>query len=248
MKVKTLLLAAAAFMAMGAQAQSVQAPDLTIAQEDMGKVFLVPLTLTMPDGGDFTNIQVNFTLPEGLDVAHVNLDDAEENYILVEDRSVGADAWYTEVGEGIVQKGRPKEAVVSYTTNFDEPSNWPNYDIVGANMSKTPNTDNPNHFVTFFVTPKEGFAGGVRPIRAYVKYTQEDDQSFTFGTPEEREVICNVTFQVPDAVADINAAKAVSSVKYYNAAGVAADSAFEGVNIVVTKYADGSQSVVKVVK
>lgn len=242
MKVKTLLLAAAAFMAMGAQAQSVQAPDLTIAQEDMGKVFLVPLTLTMPDGGDFTNIQVNFTLPEGLDVCMVNQDDAENYFI---DNEEG---WFTEAGEGIVQKGKPKQPVVSYTDNFDEPSNWPNYDIVGANMTKTPNTANPNHFVTFFVTPKEGFAGGVRPIRAYVKYTQEDDQSFTFGTPEEREVICNVTFQVPDAVADINAAKAVSSVKYYNAAGVAADSAFEGVNIVVTKYADGSQSVVKVVK
>lgn len=49
-------------------------------------------------------------------------------------------------------------------------------------------------------------------------------------------------------VSDVNAAKAVASVKYYNAAGVASDNAFQGINIVVTKYADGSQSIVKVVK
>lgn len=58
-------------------------------------------------------------------------------------------------------------------------------------------------------------------------------------------------FVYPDvmtAVTDINTGKAVTSVKYYNAAGVAADNAFEGVNIMVTKYADGSQSVSKVVK
>ncbi len=49
-------------------------------------------------------------------------------------------------------------------------------------------------------------------------------------------------------VSDVNSAKAVASVKYYNAAGVASDNAFQGINIVVTKYADGSQSIVKVVK
>ena len=86
-----------------------------------------------------------------------------------------------------------------------------------------------------------------------MKYTQYDDKSFTVGTLEEEVPICNVTFVAAGpgpqiAVEDINAAKAVSSVKYYNAAGVASDNAFEGVNIVVTKYADGSQSVAKVVK
>ena len=50
------------------------------------------------------------------------------------------------------------------------------------------------------------------------------------------------------AVENINAGKAVAGVKYYNVAGQATDSAFEGVNIVVTTYADGTQNVVKVVK
>lgn len=53
---------------------------------------------------------------------------------------------------------------------------------------------------------------------------------------------------IGSGVNDLGADKAVASVKYYNAAGVAADAAFDGVNIVVTKYVDGSQKVVKIVK
>ena len=50
------------------------------------------------------------------------------------------------------------------------------------------------------------------------------------------------------AVENISAGKAVAGVKYYNVAGQAADKAFDGVNVVVTTYVDGTQSVVKVVK
>ena len=54
--------------------------------------------------------------------------------------------------------------------------------------------------------------------------------------------------EVMTAVSDVNTAKAVTSVKYYNAAGQAADKAFEGVNVMVVKYADGTQNISKVVK
>lgn len=46
----------------------------------------------------------------------------------------------------------------------------------------------------------------------------------------------------------VNAGKTVASVKYYNVAGQAADKAFQGVNIVVTTYTDGTTSTVKVIK
>ena len=46
----------------------------------------------------------------------------------------------------------------------------------------------------------------------------------------------------------INAGKTVASVKYYNVAGQAADKAFQGVNIVVTTYTDGTTQTVKVIK
>jgi 5-hydroxyisourate hydrolase-like protein (transthyretin family) len=46
----------------------------------------------------------------------------------------------------------------------------------------------------------------------------------------------------------VNAGKTVASVKYYNVAGQAADKAFQGVNIVVTTYTDGTTSTIKVIK
>ena len=49
-------------------------------------------------------------------------------------------------------------------------------------------------------------------------------------------------------VNSLNAGKAVAGVKYYNVAGQAADKAFQGVNIVVTTYTDGTTSTVKVIK
>ena len=57
------------------------------------------------------------------------------------------------------------------------------------------------------------------------------------------------TKKVPQTAIDaINGGKAVSSVKYVNVAGVKSDKAFDGVNIVVTTYTDGTQVVTKVVK
>lgn len=54
---------------------------------------------------------------------------------------------------------------------------------------------------------------------------------------------------MPTGIADVEnaAAKAVSTT-YYTPAGVASKTAVKGLNIVVTKYADGSQKVVKVIK
>lgn len=53
--------------------------------------------------------------------------------------------------------------------------------------------------------------------------------------------------QVATAITDITA-KNVSSVRYYNVAGVEAATPFDGVNIVVTSYTDGTTSTAKVIK
>ena len=251
MKVKSLLFAAAACMAVGAMAQpTVTANTFSVTQDDLGKVFPLELTLHMdPDealgvSGDFTNIQVNITFPEGLEPCMIDYDAYDEDGTMTKVDEGGV---FTMEGPDL--KLVKKVPCVSYTDNFDVPENWPTYDVVGANLSKTPNTTNPNHFLTIFCTTRgDKVVTGDRPFTAYVKYTQENDKSHAIGTPTEHFTLTTISFTGPSAVADVNAAKAVSSVKYYNAAGVASDNAFEGVNIVVTKYADGSQSVTKVVK
>ena len=53
---------------------------------------------------------------------------------------------------------------------------------------------------------------------------------------------------IPSAVNDVNASKSVKSVEYVNLNGQVSSSAFEGINIVVTNYTDGSRTATKVVK
>lgn len=58
-------------------------------------------------------------------------------------------------------------------------------------------------------------------------------------------------FRFPDSntgVADVNTAKQVVSKSYYNLAGQASATPFEGLNIVVTRFADGSTQATKVLK
>ena len=50
------------------------------------------------------------------------------------------------------------------------------------------------------------------------------------------------------AVADVAASKQVAGVDYYNMQGQRSNSAHEGVNVVVTRYTDGTKTTAKVVK
>ncbi len=50
------------------------------------------------------------------------------------------------------------------------------------------------------------------------------------------------------AISDVMGNKTVSSVKYYNITGIESDKPFNGVNIVVTRYTDGSFSTTKVLR
>ena len=56
------------------------------------------------------------------------------------------------------------------------------------------------------------------------------------------------TNDIPTAVDDLAAASEVAGVKYVNLAGQVSDRPFDGVNIVVTRMANGSQQVTKMVK
>lgn len=59
------------------------------------------------------------------------------------------------------------------------------------------------------------------------------------------------TFKVTataSAVKDVTTAKEVAGVKYYNIAGVESAQPFDGINVVVTTYTDGSKTTTKVVK
>ena len=65
-------------------------------------------------------------------------------------------------------------------------------------------------------------------------------------TPAKRSL--TVKRQPTTGVEQPAAGKRVVSVRYYNAAGLQSSQPFEGVNIVVTTYADGSKKTEKMMK
>lgn len=75
-------------------------------------------------------------------------------------------------------------------------------------------------------------------------YTVEGFIALFKGAPQ----IMPTMFTLTSSVDGVSTTKAVAGVKYYNVAGVESTRAHEGVNIVVTTYTDGTQTVSKVVK
>ena len=64
----------------------------------------------------------------------------------------------------------------------------------------------------------------------------------------EVEVDGELNSQIPTSIFGVVSYKNVAGVKYYNVAGVESDVPFNGVNIVVTTYDDGSRSTTKILK
>ena len=53
---------------------------------------------------------------------------------------------------------------------------------------------------------------------------------------------------IPTAISTVNANAQVESVRYYNVSGIESSKPFAGMNIVVTRYTDGSSRITKLVK
>ncbi len=81
-----------------------------------------------------------------------------------------------------------------------------------------------------------------------------DNQRFSTGKVDDPYAHLGVntkfyiTIDGTTGVKDVNAAKEVAGVKYFNIAGMESSEPFQGMNIVVTSYTDGTQSTAKVMK
>ncbi|MBR6283532.1 MAG: Ig-like domain-containing protein [Muribaculaceae bacterium] len=150
------------------------APDLTVTTRSVGQLLEIPITLTMPQGGNFTNIEMHVTFPDGLQP-------------MADDEGL-----FGYGGEGI--PFRNKTPLVVFTDNFDKAANWPEFIIVGANMTKTPVTTNPCHIYTLQVTAMPNYEVGEREMLIFAKYTTEDDNSFIVGSTVQYAHLCSVHF------------------------------------------------------
>lgn len=228
MKIKSLLVAGLAVMAMNAFAETYTCSSTLTMPEgytiEAGQSDASFQVLTLNREGDntdnFTNLQINLWLPNGLSVAafalhndtkFYNEDTEEDQQALNLATNMHPDGYYIAAFSNATYRGDQIKI-----------------------------TKNPVNIARVKFAADETFNGG--DINAYIKYTDyaNNDYNNTF-------VLVNIP-KKEVAVENINAGKAVAGVKYYNVAGQAADKAFDGVNVVVTTYADGTQSVAKVVK
>ena len=71
----------------------------------------------------------------------------------------------------------------------------------------------------------------------------------TFGDKAiENDVVAEIELKLLTGVEGISTTKSVTGVTYHNMQGIAATTPFQGLNVVVTQYSDGSKSIAKVIK
>ena len=231
MKIKSLLVAGLACLAMNAVAEDVTyehnsklsfPEDFKIEKEQLGQKVEVYVHALFDDSAyetEYTGItsgNIYLNMPEGLTVTYEDFNEDE--------------VW------ALNARGKKFNPFGAPSCNTVEGQ----YRFIWADMTQTPMVQNDIDMILLELTVDPAFKGG--DIKAYVKYTDYANNDYT--NPE-----CIVAhIEGHSAVANVAAGKAVAGVKYYNVAGQASDKAFDGVNVVVTTYADGTQEVVKVVK
>lgn len=94
------------------------------------------------------------------------------------------------------------------------------------------------------ITLKESSSSGNAPRRVPDSYNGGDA-----GTPAYDYVVYPLSLSdVTTGVTEVNTSKTVANVTYVNIAGMQSAEPFDGVNIVVTTYTDGTRSAVKVIR
>ena len=82
----------------------------------------------------------------------------------------------------------------------------------------------------------------------YPRATEENGSAARVDQPITRFGYAVTELPDPTAVEEVSAAKTVSSVRYFNMTGAESAQPFDGINIVETRYTDGTTSTAKVIR
>lgn len=82
-------------------------------------------------------------------------------------------------------------------------------------------------------------------VKYYATLYVEDTASSKYYVKKEN---ASKSGSIPTAITTVNGGAQVESVRYYNVAGIESEKPFAGMNIVVTRYSDGTTTTTKVVK
>ena len=225
---KSLVVAAMSFAALTASAENnVWMEDFEIqpgTESAWQKIFL---NNDLPVGA----WQLSIALPDGLEVTAAGFPATAERK---------ARYPYTEDDEGEVEyehtmsSGFNANEGVYKLIVFNTKGNNMNEDVTSGPIARIK------------LTAAANFAGGD------VEFTYFKSDYFIPGQPNAawtmvNPSVCHVTTP-HTAIENVDASKSIASVQYVNVAGQVSSTPFNGVNMVVTRYADGSTVTTKVVK
>ena len=201
-------------------------PNYEISSETVTTVGIYLTRLSSPD---FTNFQFDIIFPDGI---RPGLDEYQD---------YGYDGDFFTWGR--------MNVTIKCRHNLDVESKYPVYTVLGVNQftsQKFPETQNPCCVFHVNVKADKDLAPGTYDFKtARLKYT--DGESNSYATAGE-QVICTLTVGSQSDVKDLGADKSVASVKYINVAGVESAEPYEGMNIMVTTYNDGTTQTRKIIK
>ena len=247
MKIKALLFAAAAMVGVSAIAQVPASTKVYIDpfEADPGQKVIVDLKVDNPEQPTMSTFQVDLVYPEGI-LSHAQCTRMEAfgtgNATTLKDGWLISDSFLG---------ANEDEGFSAFTVAFATPS--------GCDLR-----------IGAFDGNAEGKVFGAQEGAACIKFAiqvaadaapGEYEISFphtvvsgpagskdAWGPIDPYTVKVTVKGEpVVTGVEDINA-KAVAGVKYYNLAGVESNKPFDGVNVVVTTYTDGTKAASKVIK
>ncbi|MBR2146358.1 MAG: hypothetical protein IJ925_02755 [Muribaculaceae bacterium] len=133
---------------------------------------------------------------------------------------------------------------------FDDPTNVPYNNKLGSEPLEGSSAQNEMYRGTFGALDVEN--GATVPMKFFVRiYFKKSNGSKAANDKyyiAEVEVDGELNNSIPTSIFGVQSYKVVSGIKYYNMAGVESDVPFNGVNIEVTTYDDGSRSTRKIMK
>ena len=249
MKVKALLFAAAAMVGVSAIAQVPASTKVYIDpfEADPGEKVIVDLKVDNPEQPTMSTFQVDLVYPEGI-LSHAqctrmeafgtgNATNLKDGW-LISDSFLGAneDEGFSAFAVAFATPEGCDLRIGAFDANAEGK-------MFGAQEGAA--------CIKFAIQVAADAAPGTYEIQfphTVVSGRDLDKAADEWGPLDPYTVTVTVKGEpVVTGVEDINA-KAVAGVKYYNLAGVESNKPFDGVNVVVTTYTDGTKAASKVIK
>lgn len=184
----------------------------------------------------------------------INNNDKDSRYLVRVWRQIGN-------GEKILLNKEPEKEGENYVgEGYNWETNYTGLELMGMSADVYAKEPNPNPFElhdTFLVQDLSSSPSGaphlmadddnvtIEQVNYYVTLYVKDDAS---GKYYVKTANINLDEQIPTAITTITSGAQVESVRYINVAGMESDKPFAGMNIVVTRYSNGTTTITKMIK